>query len=179
VGSLRFKTRTGRDPFDVRIDRTLSGTTGTGLQTEMPTGSGFYTLQPGLTVLLPSDPVVFFGGVSYQYQFERKNVKQKTNAGDEDFGDVQPGGNFGFNFGMGLALNERSSFSVGYDHLSVGKLKQNGRTTPTSVRTQLGTLLLGYSYRLDARRTVNLSVGAGLTEDTPDVQLTLRVPYSL
>ncbi len=179
IGSLRFKTRTGRDPFEVRIDRTLSGTTGTGLQTEMPTGSGFYSLQPGLTVLLPSDPVVFFGGVSYQYSFEREDVKQKTNAGREPFGDVQPGGVFGFNFGMGLALNERSSFSLGYDHLSVGKLKQNGRTAPTSVRVQLGTLLLGYSYRLDATRTVNLTVGAGLTEDTPDLQLTLRMPFSL
>lgn len=180
IASLRFKTRTGKDPFEVEVDRTIRSTTGgTGLQTEIPTGSGFYSLQPGLTVLVPSDPVVFFGGVSYQYSFKRDNVKQKTNEGSLPLGEVQPGGAFGFNFGMGLALNERSSFSIGYDHLSVGKVKQNGSTAATSVRVQLGTLLLGYSYRLDPKRTLNLSLGAGLTADTPDLQLTLRMPITL
>jgi len=180
IASLRFKTRTGKDPFEVEIDRTMRSTTGgSGLQTELPTGSGFYSLQPGLTVLVPSDPVVFFGGISYQYSFKRDDVKQKTRDGDVPLGEVQPGGAFGFNFGMGLALNERSSFSIGYDHLSVGKVKLNGSTAATSVRVQLGTLLLGYSYRLDSKRTLNLSLGAGLTSDTPDLQLTLRMPFAL
>lgn len=179
IASLRFKTRTGKDPFEVKVDRTIRGTTGTGLQTEMPTGSGFYTLQPGLTVLLPSDPVVFFGGVSYQHSFARDNVKQKTNDGELDLGKVEPGGAVGFNFGMGLALNDRSSFSIGYDHLSVGKVRVGGRRPTTSIRAQLGTLLLGYSYRLNSGNTLNLTIGAGLTEDAPDLQLTLRMPLQL
>ncbi|WP_440963012.1 hypothetical protein ACL58G_20795 [Massilia sp. GER05] len=41
----------------------------------------------------------------------------------------------------------------------------------------MGTLLLGASYRLDAHRTVNVSVGAGLTRDTPDLALTVRMPF--
>jgi hypothetical protein len=181
IASLRLKTRTGKDPFEVETNRTLPGGRGTGLMTEQPTGSGFYTLTPGLTVLLPSDPVVFFGGISYQYSFKRSNVSRKTDSeeGSEFLGDVQPGGAFGFNFGMGLALNERSSFSIGYDHLSVGKVKINGSTAPTSVRVQLGTLLLGYSYRMRDGQTLNLSLGAGLTRDTPDLQLTLRMPLTL
>jgi len=178
IASLRLKTRTGKDPFEVRTT-VVPGFRGGGLEREKPTGSGFYTLTPGLTVLIPSDPVVLFGGVSYQHTFERNNVTRRTDTGSQDLGTIQPGPTFGFNFGMGLALNERSSFSIGYDHLSVGKVKQNGRTAPTSVRVQLGTLLLGYSYRLDSGRTLNLSVGAGLTRDTPDLQLTLRVPFSL
>lgn len=44
------------------------------------------------------------------------------------------------------------------------------------MRTQLGTLLLGYSYRISERRSLNVSVGAGLTRDTPDVSLTVRMP---
>lgn len=47
---------------------------------------------------------------------------------------------------------------------------------PGSVRTQLGTLLLGYSYRLSDKRTLNVSLGAGLTRDTPDVSLSVRIP---
>ena len=179
IGSLRVKTRTGRDPFESRIDRSIAGTTGTGLQLEMPTGSGFYVIQPGLSVLIPSDPAVFFGGVSYQYSVKRRNVAQRTNDGDLLIGDVQPGATFGFNFGMGLALNERASFSLGYDHLSVGRVKVNGSAPDTSLRVQMGTLLLGYSYRLDSMRTLNLSLGAGLTSDAPDVQLTLRMPMNL
>ena len=49
---------------------------------------------------------------------------------------------------------------------------------PGAVRTQLGTLLLGFSYRISDKRTVNVAVGAGLTRDTPDVSLTIRVPTS-
>ena len=44
---------------------------------------------------------------------------------------------------MGLALNEKASFSVGYDQSIIGKTKQNGVDVPGSVRTTLGTLLLG------------------------------------
>lgn len=182
IASLRFKTRTGKDPFEVETNYTLPGGRGTGLQTELPTGSGFYTLTPGLTVLIPSDPAVFFGGLSYQYSFKRDNVKANTVGGPSDggrIGDVEPGGVIGFNFGMGLALNERSSFSLGYDHQSVGKVKIDGRTAPGSVRVQLGTLLMGYSYRLNSGNYMNLSLGVGVTRDTPDLQLTLRMPMSL
>lgn len=177
IGSLRFKTRTGRDPFEVR---TSSGVVGLRdpLQTELPTGSGFYGLQPALTVLYPSDPAVFFGTVSYLHSFKRSGVMRQTDSGEESLGTISPGGVIGFNFGMGLALNERSSFSIGYDHSSVGKIKQDGRVAGDSVRLQLGTLLLGYSYRLNAKRTLNVSLGAGLTRDTPDVTLTVRMPIS-
>ncbi|PKO58225.1 MAG: acetate kinase, partial [Betaproteobacteria bacterium HGW-Betaproteobacteria-19] len=179
IASLRFKTRTGKDPFEVKTNYTLPGGRGTGLQSELPTGSGFYTLTPGLTVLIPSDPAVFFGGISYQHSFKRSNVKANTDGGDILVGDVAPGGVIGFNFGMGLALNDRSSFSIGYDHQSVGKVKINGSTAPGSVRVQLGTLLLGYSHRLNSGNTVNLSLGVGVTNDTPDLQLTLRMPITL
>jgi len=175
IGSLRFKSRTGKDPFEVMTTRTIVGLRN-GVQTELPTGSGFYGLQPTLTVLLPSDPAVFFGSLSYLHSFKRDNVIQTTDTGDQNLGSVQPGGIIGFNFGMGLAINEKSSFSIGYDHASVGKTKQNGQYALDAVRLQLGSLLLGYSYRVNDKRTVNVSLGAGLTRDTPDVTLTFRMP---
>lgn len=179
VGTLRFKTRTGKDPFEVETDLATNPNTRTGgLQSELPRGSGFYTLQPGLTVLYPTDPAVFFGSISYQYNFKRSDVSMHTTSGDQFVGDIQPGGVFGFNFGMGLALNERSSFSIGYDHAAVGKLKQNGENAPNAVRTQLGTLLLGYSQRIDKNTSLNVSVGAGVTRDAPDVTLSVRLPMT-
>jgi hypothetical protein len=176
IGSLRFKSRTGRDPFEVQTSKTIVGFRDDGIQTELPTGSGFYGLQPAVTMLYPSDPAVFFGTVSYLYTFARNGVSRNTDLGPEFLGKVSPGGIFGFNFGMGLGLNEKSSFSIGYDHAVVGKTKVQGQTAADSVRVQLGTLLLGYSYRLNEKRTLNVSLGAGLTRDTPDVTLTVRVP---
>ena len=79
---------------------------------------------------------------------------------------------------MPVELNEKSSFSIGYDHSSVGRTEKDGQILPGSVRVQLATLLLGYSYRLTPKTSFNLSVGAGLTRDTPDLALTLRLPIT-
>ena len=177
VGSLRFKSRTGKDPFEVETSRNILGLRD-GVQVSLPTGSGFYGIQPALTMLLPSDPAVFFGTVSYLHSIRRSNVTRLTDGAPESLGAIQPGDVFGFNFGMGLGLNEKSSFSLGYDHASVGKTKQNGVAAADSVRVQLGTLLLGYSYRLNSQRTLSVSLGAGLTRDTPDVSLTVRMPFT-
>lgn len=182
IGSLRFKTRTGKDPFEVATDcvtRCIGNTTGTGLPLDLPTGSGFYSLQAGLTWLLPSDPAVFFGSFTYTWNYGRDNLSRLVLNGEREFiGEVKPGDIFGMNFGMGLALNERSSFSVGFELNSIGKTRQNGLPVVTSVRTQLGSLLLGYAYRINDKTSLNVTVGAGLTRDTPDLTLTVRVPIS-
>jgi hypothetical protein len=182
IGGLRFKSRTGKDPFEVTTDcqRRCIGEniTGSGLPLELPTGSGFYSLQPSLTWLFPSDPAVFFGSFSYLHNFKRDVSRTVLGGEQESLGTIAPGGVIGFNFGMGLALNDKASFSVGYDHNSVARTKQNGRTVPGSVRMQLGTLLIGYSYRLSDKKTLSVAVGAGLTRDTPDVTLMVRVPMS-
>lgn len=153
--------------------------TGTGLPLQLPTGSGFYSLQPSVTWLFPSDPAVFFGTFSYIHTFKRSNVSRLVREGQRDpIGELAPGGVIGFNFGMGLALNEKASLSLGYDHSSIARIRQNGAPVPGSVRTQLGTLLVGYSYQLSEKRTLNVSIGAGLTRDMPDVSLTICLPLN-
>jgi hypothetical protein len=162
--SVRAKSNTGKSPFDVPIDQA------TGLETKLPTGSGFWGIQPGFTVIVPSDPAVFFGSLSYMYNMPH---------GVAGIGWVDPGDIIEFNFGMGFALNEKTSFSVGYDHSIVGRVKVEGSYLEGTMVTQLGTLLIGYSYRANDRVSFSVSLGAGLTEAAPDVQLTIKVPYSL
>jgi hypothetical protein len=182
VGSLRLKARNGKDPFEVVTDcvtRCVGSTTGTGLPLDLPTGSGFYSLQPGLTWLLPSDPAVFFGGLSYTHSFKRNNISRLVLNGErEDIGRIEPGGVLGINFGMGLSLNDKTAFSLGFDLNSVGRTRQNGQAVATSVRTQLSSLLLGYSHRITPASSVNVAMSAGLTRDTPDLSLSLRLPFS-
>lgn len=182
VGWLRYKSNTGKSPFDVVTDcvqRCIGNTTGTGLPLGMPTGTGFHAIQPGITWLLPTDPAVFFGTFSYLHNFGRDNVSRTVlNGQKEPLGKIEPGDIFGFNFGMGLALNERASFSIGYDQSIIWPTKQNGQTVPGSVRITQGSLLVGYSYRFSDRYTLNISVGAGLTRDTPDLQVNVRLPIT-
>lgn len=162
IAGLRVKTRTGTDPFEVGVDPA------TRLETELPTGSGFWGVQPSLTLIHISDPAVFSTTVSYLWHIER-------NVGGS-FGDVDPGDMLGFNLGMGLGLNERASFSIGYEHNIVGKTTQNGASLANSTTQHLGSLLFGVGYRVSARSHINFSVAAGLTEAAPDAQVTLRVP---
>ncbi|MGV8939965.1 MAG: acetate kinase [Lysobacter sp.] len=190
VGWLRYKSSTGKDPFEVVTDcvtRCVANATGTGLPLELPTGSGFKAIQPGITWLYPSDPVVFFGSFSYLHNFKRSNVFRTVLTGaPEEFpqtvgdsiGDVEAGDIWGFNVGMGLALNEKAGISMGFDTSFVGKTKQNGADAPGAVRVTLGTLLLGASYRYSDDYSLNVALGVGVTRDTPDVTLTVRLPIT-
>lgn len=187
---LRYKTRTGRDLFEVVTDcvtRCVANATGTGLPLDLPTGSGFASLQPGVTWLYASDPVVFFGSLSYLHNFERDNVSRTVLSGapegypqttTELLGTIDAGDIIGFNFGMGLALNERAAVSFGYDQSIVDRTKQNGEDAPGAVRVVLGTLVIGGSYRLSERASLNVALGVGVTRDTPDVSLAVRMPIS-
>jgi hypothetical protein len=162
IGGIRVKSDTGTDPFEVDIDPA------TKLPTELATGSGFWGIQPSLTAIFPSDPAVFFGSVSYMYYFDR------TVSGVE----IDPGDTIGFNFGVGYGINEKASFSLGYEHNVILKTEFDGKEPAGSRTTHVGSLLLGGSYRLSNNTNLNLSLSGGLTEDAPDVQLTLRVPMT-
>lgn len=176
VAGLRLKTRTGKDPFEVEYATGSTATTYGSLQTELPTGSGFYSLQASLSAVLPTDPAVFFGGINYLFNMKRDVNQQVGGATGTFVGEVDPGDSVGINLGMGLSLNEKSAFSLGYEHTWIGKTKNDGVTPPTAVSTQLASWLLGYSYRLNKTTNLNVSIAAGLTNDTPDTQITVRVP---
>ncbi|MGA6829390.1 transporter [Nitrospira sp. NS4] len=167
VGFARFKSTTGTGPFAVPTDPV------TGFQTDLPTGSGFYILQPGLTFLLPSDPVVIFSSLSYIWNMPRDVGGQ--------IGRIDPGSGANANVGLGISLNEKVSLSLGYDHTFFERPTANTNlllTTTPSV-TNVGVLLVGGSYRLSDRSFVNFSVGVGATREAPDLQVTIRIPTTV
>lgn len=163
--NLRAKSRTGEDPFEVPVDPV------SGLERELPTGTGFWGVEPSVTVLLPSDPVVFYGNLGYLWNIERDVVIQ----GDTGETEIDPGDAVRLNLGMGFGLNERASFSLGYEHSYVFETKQDG-TDIKGTDLQVGSLLLGWSYRKRDNETVSLTISTGVTEDAPDVQIALRLP---
>jgi hypothetical protein len=96
-------------------------------------------------------------------------------AGKENLGKIQVGNIVDVGIGIGLALNERTSISIGYDQSFVGLTRQNGKKVAGSARAVLGTLLLGGSYRFSDKRTLNFSLGVRVNRD-PDITGTVRVP---
>jgi hypothetical protein len=182
IGWFRFKSRTGTDPFQVVTDcvtRCVENLTGTGLPVQQPTGTGFYTLQPGVTWLLPSDPVVFFGNLSYLYNVERHGVYEHILlAGTQYLGNVKMGNEADISIGMGMALNDKASLSIGYDQTFIGTTYESGQKLPGSTKVWLGSLLIGGSYRFNEKRTLNFTLGVGVTRDTPDATVTIRVPMT-
>lgn len=176
VGNLRFKTRTGDGPFDVKRDDF-------GIEEELPTGSGFYALEPSLTVLFPTDPVVLFASLSYQVNFEDD---VDTQIGEVRVRDVDPGDAIGVAFGMGFSVNDEFSFSLGYKHhyifgteTEIVSPPPGGKRTEKSNSLQVGSALFGMGYRVSEDVGVNLDLEVGATDDAPDMRVLLRVPIAI
>jgi len=170
IGNLRYKSTTGKGPFDV--DRGANG-----LETELATGSGFHAIEPSVTILYPNDPVVFFG--NFGYLFHLPDDVDKT-FNDQTIGEVDPGDAFRMSLGMAYSINERSSFTLGYKHDFIGETTTEVNGVELSSSTlSVGSLLLGYSYQINDYSSANLNFELGVTDDAPDVLMTLRVPFVL
>ncbi len=166
IGNMVATIPTGKSPFDIKFV-SAQEVPGALFPTELPTGSGYYSFQPSISALYTTDPAVFFANVSYNYNLE-------TN---ENIGKVDPGNAVGASFGMGFALNETSSFSLGYSHKHVNNSENNGEKIIGS-SLDIGELLLGYSYKITPKSAINLSVAVGATSDAQDVRLKLRLPIT-
>ncbi|TRW95885.1 transporter [Candidatus Methylobacter oryzae] len=166
VGNIVATAPTGKSPFDIEYVQ-AQGVPGAKFPTELPTGAGYFSFQPSITALYPTDPAVFFGNLSYNY-----NAETSTSVGK-----IQPGGAVGLSFGMGFGINERSSYSLGYSHKHVFNSRINGETIQGST-LDIGQLLIGYSFKYSPRTTFNLSLGIGTTTDAQDVTLNFRVPMT-
>jgi long-subunit fatty acid transport protein len=94
-------------------------------------------------------------------------------------GRANPGNAISGNIGFGFALNQRFSFSLGYRHSYIFPMEWvlSGVPTRTS-RLQVGSFLMGMSYRLTERKTLNFGLELGATKDAPNVSAVFRIPIS-
>ncbi|HSV30098.1 MAG TPA: transporter, partial [Candidatus Omnitrophota bacterium] len=171
VTNLRVKSTTGDGPFDV-------GRNAQGIEEELATGSGFWGVEPSLTIIAPSDPAVFYGNIGYLWNV--KDSVDKTVANNRFIRDVDPGDAVRVGFGMGLALNEKVSFSVGYQHDFIMSTKTEFADGDfESESLSVGSLTLGVNWQMTDTTALNVNVGIGVTEDAPDVRVMARVPIAI
>ncbi|MDX1757206.1 MAG: transporter [Marinobacter sp.] len=176
LGTFRVKAPTGESPFDVER-RQLLDNDGNPIGIvlgERPTGSGFWSFEPGISFIYPSDPAVLFGNFSYVRTMP-------DDKGEDNGGTIKPGDVVRFGFGMGFAFNERTSFSLGYDHSVIPKTSVEFDTSLTDAafdRVQVGSLSFGMSQRLTPNASLGLTVSIGVTEQAPNSEIALRLPLS-
>ncbi|MGN6207859.1 coiled-coil domain-containing protein [Asticcacaulis sp.] len=169
VANARIKPPTGLSPYDVGYDQF-------GVATSLATGSGFWAIEGGITMLYPSDPGVIFGSLSYLHNVPRDINKE---IGGAMVGRVEPGDAISASLGFGLALNPRFSVSFGYSHSFIFPTKtQIGTTIQQSNSLQVGSLLMGWSYRVNDRMTLTNNFEFGVTSDAPDMRMVVAAPMS-
>ena len=168
LANVRFKSTTGKDSFSLT-------------SSEVALGTGFNALQGNLTVAKSSDPVVFFGNLSYTANLAANHTvsaNDPTNPDAKTIGHFTPGGAVGFQLGSILALNPEVSMTVGWDQRFTRSTQLNGVDIPASYLVE-GTLRLGTSYMYAPGKIVDLSFGVGLTPDTPNLQFSVGVPLRM
>lgn len=168
LANIRFKSVTGTNSYDLASSQTNLG-------------SGFYAVQGNLTAAKSSDPVVFFGNLSYTENLAGRHTipaNDPDNPGATMVGHFRPGSSYGFQLGSILALNTETSMTLGWDQRFTRATQLNGATLPGSYLVE-GTLRLGTSYLYAPGRTIDLSFGVGLTPDTPNLQFSVGLPFRL
>jgi hypothetical protein len=167
LASVHFKSVTGTNSYDLQSAETSLGT-------------GFNSLQGSITAAKSSDPVVFFGNLSYTKSQPAHHTIPISNPADptetSTLGYLRPGDAFGFQLGSVLALNTETSVTLGWDQRFTEETKLNGVRLPASYLVE-GSLRIGTSYMYAPGRTVDLSFGVGLTPDTPNLQFSVGFPF--
>ena len=179
IANLQGVFPTGSDPFALRRDSL-------GRALEVATGSGFYSISPGVTAILPSDPVVLFGTLAYSLNLGRS---VDTVIPPVRITHVDPGDSIAASAGIGISFNQRTTMNLGYAHSwAFGTQTTTALLEPTpawpdtrdlvSRDLQLGRLLFGVTYRVSDRTSLNWAVEVGATEDAPDLRTIVRVPFT-
>jgi hypothetical protein len=164
TGNVRLPT--GRSPFKI-----IAGS-------GEATGAGVTAFTAGLNINRIVDPVALFGSINATASLPAKHLHQVN--GTRILTKVQPGASIGFGMGFAYALSYGITTTVSFqESISAGsKLTfADGLVAKTTMQTS-GILNMGLGYRVSPKTTINLSVGIGLTSDSPNLMVGLNVPLA-
>lgn len=153
IGGISARLRTGRDPLRVPV-------------ASVSTGSGATVIRGRLTALTTSDPLVFFGTISYSHELARQ----------ESFGRVRGGDSLSLDLGTVLAINPDTSMTFGLSQEWKRRTRVDSTALPGTDSVS-SSLDLGLGRVLTSRLLLDFSLGVGLTKDAPDYVIQLSLPY--
>jgi hypothetical protein len=175
VTTLSFKSKTGKSPFEIDPE------------TDLPLGSGYYSIKAGANFVKTIDPVAVFGGVSYAFNLN-EDVDQTIEIKDENgtvtgtrgLSKVEPGDTVSLNVGLGYAVSYDFSlnFQFLYDHtLATYSTVDGTRNKVANSTINSAQFKIGAGWALDKKSSINFSLGIGLTSDSPDFVFEVRTPF--
>ncbi len=180
VLSGRAKLPTGQEPFGIDFVEVVGSEGNLQVPNELATGSGVYGASIGLSALKSLDPLVVFGSLNYFRNFERNFGDIDENPGPQP-GRVDVGDAVQFGAGLAFALNDRSSISMSYSQRVVerSRVRLDGQEWQRIVGSQANVALvnLGATFSLGDQLSLVSTVGIGLTDDSPDMVVGIRLPY--
>ncbi|RJY09807.1 hypothetical protein D6201_10980 [Aurantiacibacter aquimixticola] len=180
VVSSRLKFPTGQEPFGIDFIEVEGSEGNLQVPEQLATGSGVYGASIGLSALKTLDPMVVFGSVNYFRNFERNFGDIDENPGDQP-GRVDVGDAFQFGAGLAFALNDKSSISMSYSQRLVGqsRVRLEGQDWQRIIGSDANVALvnLGATFGLSDRLSLVTTVGIGLTDDSPDMTVGVRLPF--
>ena len=182
TASLLLTAPTGINPYGIKVYQPDAGNSNLIVPTNLPTGNGVWTLNPGLSFVATSDPAIFFGSVSYYYNFN-KNFPDISTAMDQiQPGEVALGNAFQYSLGVAFALNDRLSLSTSFaDRIqSDTQIRTPGGPWTTLVGSGANVAIanVGMTYAFNSKSSVIMNLGAGMTSSAPSFQLTATIPYN-
>ena len=182
VVNARVKSPTGRHPWGVELVEVPGTLENLKVPERLSTGSGVWGASVGVSVLKTIDPMVVFGSATYFYNFKR-HFSDLDEADFDQPGSVKIGNAFQFGAGVAFALNDRSSLSMSFTQRIVERTKLYrdcegcSRQVVVGSQANVGIMNLGANFALTDRLAIITNVGIGMTQDAPDMILSVRVPY--
>lgn len=177
VGNLLLKTATGQSPYDVPI-YTSDNTSNQflwGVPKKLPTGTGFYSLQPSLTVFYATAPGVLFGNLQFIQNFSSTFNIPNSGGGPATRESLQPGQAVAGTFGLGFALNDKASMTFSYQEEHVFASSVGGQEIPGS-SYDFGTFNFGMGYAITPQTNLNIGVGIGVGPYAPAAKILIEIP---
>jgi len=182
VGSLRVKTPTGSSPFGIKVQEVTPDNTNLVAPSKLPTGTGFWNVTAGLSILKTYDPVVLFGSLSYTYNISRSFADISSVVGQTEPADVKLGDIIQFGGGVALAFSDKDSASISYtmaiEPQSKTKAPGGSWTNVPGSETTASVLNFGLNHVVNKHLTINGAVSVGLTPDAPNFVVGVRFPYT-
>lgn len=182
TGSLLVTAPTGVTPYGIKVVEPNSNNSNLSVPTNLPTGNGVWTLTPGLSFVVTSDPAIFFGSASYYYNFNRSFADISTTPGTTQPGEVALGNAFQYSLGVAFALNDRLSLSTSF----ADRLQDDTRilspgsswTTIVGSGANVAVANVGMTYAYNPKTSLIMNLGVGITSSAPSFQLTATIPYN-
>lgn len=180
VLSARARLPTGRHPFGVEFVEVPGSEGNLEVPARLATGSGVFGGSVGVSALKTLDPLVICGSLNYFRNFPRSFDDINENPGELP-GSVDVGDAIQFGAGLAFALNDKSSILMSVTQRMVGRtrLQPDGQDERIVVGSQanVGLVNLGATFSLGPRLALVTNLGIGLTDDSPDMTLNIRLPY--